>query len=153
MKTLTKYDILVVVLNRLYLVLVIGLHTRYGYSYLSTSRGAGNSRLSSSLSCKGGNLVQLPTYLARGRKLQNTFRNILFRNPVQLPIYLARGRKRSKFYNPRTFDFSIDTYLSREGPETSIFRFQLSSSACISPHQPREGPGTKTFSEFLSLIH
>ena len=29
-KTLTKYDILVVVLNRLYLVLVIGLHTRYG---------------------------------------------------------------------------------------------------------------------------
>ena len=29
MKTLTKYDILVVVLNRLYLVLVIGLHTRY----------------------------------------------------------------------------------------------------------------------------
>mgnify|MGYP007105696160 FL=1 len=30
MKTLTKYDILVVVLNRLYLVLVIGLHTRYG---------------------------------------------------------------------------------------------------------------------------
>jgi len=29
MKTLTKYDILVV-LNRLYLVLVIGLHTRYG---------------------------------------------------------------------------------------------------------------------------
>ena len=30
MKTLTKYDILVVVLNRLYLVLVIGLHIRYG---------------------------------------------------------------------------------------------------------------------------
>ena len=30
MKTLTKYDILAVVLNRLYLVLVIGLHTRYG---------------------------------------------------------------------------------------------------------------------------
>ena len=30
MKTLSKYGILVVVLNRLYLVLVIGLHTRYG---------------------------------------------------------------------------------------------------------------------------
>ena len=43
MKTLTKYDILVVVLNRLYLVLVIGLYIRYGYRYLSTSRGAGNT--------------------------------------------------------------------------------------------------------------
>ena len=43
MKTLTKYDILVVVLNRLYLVLAIGLHTRYGgYRYQSTSRGDGN---------------------------------------------------------------------------------------------------------------
>ena len=30
MKTLTKYGILIVVSNRLYLVLVIGLHTRYG---------------------------------------------------------------------------------------------------------------------------
>ena len=30
MKTLTEYDILVVVLNRLYLLLVIGLHIRYG---------------------------------------------------------------------------------------------------------------------------
>ena len=45
MKTLTKYGILIVVLNRLYLVLVIGLHTRYGYRYLSTSRGAGNPDL------------------------------------------------------------------------------------------------------------
>ena len=42
MKTLTKYDILVVVLNRLYLVLVIGLYIRYGYSSLSISRGNGN---------------------------------------------------------------------------------------------------------------
>mgnify|MGYP000919277733 FL=1 len=30
MKTLSKYGILIVVSNRLYLVLVIGLHTRYG---------------------------------------------------------------------------------------------------------------------------
>ena len=30
MKTLTKYGILIVVSNRLYLVLVIGSHTRYG---------------------------------------------------------------------------------------------------------------------------
>ena len=29
-KTLSKYDILVLVSNRLYLVLVIGLYTRYG---------------------------------------------------------------------------------------------------------------------------
>ena len=43
MKTLTKYDILVVVLNRLHLVLVIDLYTRYGgYRYQSTSRGDGN---------------------------------------------------------------------------------------------------------------
>ena len=68
MKTLTKYGILIVVSNRLYLVLVIGSHTRYGgidtylpregpethhkeepslfqqgiYRHLSTSRGDGN---------------------------------------------------------------------------------------------------------------
>ena len=30
MKTLSKYDILIVVSNSLYLVFVIGLHTRYG---------------------------------------------------------------------------------------------------------------------------
>ena len=43
MKTLTKYGILIVVSKSLYLVLVIGLHTRYG--------------------------VYLPIYLERGRKL------------------------------------------------------------------------------------
>ena len=66
-KTLSKYDILVLVSNRLYLVLVIGLYTRYGgietylprkgpetgsnlfvmifilwYRNLFTSKGAGN---------------------------------------------------------------------------------------------------------------
>ena len=68
-KTLSKYDILVLVSNRLYLVLVIGLYTRYGgietylprkgpetfisistiivkrYRNLFTSKGAGNSNL------------------------------------------------------------------------------------------------------------
>ena len=41
-KTLSKYDILVLVSNRLYLVLVIGLYTRYGYRNLFTSKGDGN---------------------------------------------------------------------------------------------------------------
>ena len=43
-KTLSKYDILVLVSNRLYLVLVIGLYTRYGYRNLFTSKGDGNSK-------------------------------------------------------------------------------------------------------------
>ena len=44
-KTLSKYDILVLVSNRLYLVLVIGLYTRYGYRNLFTSKGDGNFTL------------------------------------------------------------------------------------------------------------
>ena len=67
MKTLTKYGILIVVSNRLYLVLVIGLHTRYG--------------------------VQIPIYLERGRKPYDVYFVWCQVNDVQIPIYLARGRK------------------------------------------------------------
>ena len=93
MKTLTKYDILVVVLNRLYLLLVIGLHTRYGYRYLSTSRGAGNR------------LATYPTNCTVS---------------VQIPIYLERGRKHFFPQSKKRVIARIDTYLPREGPETCL---------------------------------
>ena len=60
-KTLSKYDILVLVSNRLYLVLVIGLYTRYGYRNLFTSKGAGNKSNSPLTKC----LYCIETYLPR----------------------------------------------------------------------------------------
>ena len=89
-KTLSKYDILVLVSNRLYLVLVIGLYTRYGYRNLFTSKGDGNMAAS----------ISSPASWS-----------------VYLSIYLARGRKR-KLINFSVKIKSIDTYLPREGTET-----------------------------------
>ena len=115
MKTLTKYDILVVVSNRLYLVLVIGLHTRYGYRYLSTSRGAGNLLV----------IIFILLYLY-----------------VQLPIYLARGRKRINVTPVIKEDFRIDPYLPREGPETMFRSTKFQIKSRIATYLPREGPET-----------
>ena len=91
MKTLTQYDILVVVLNRLYLVLVIGLYIRYGYISLSTSRGAGNHNSSSVIARSS-----LYSYLSTSRGAGNTLRRChgdIETNIVYLPIYLESGRK------------------------------------------------------------
>ena len=60
-KTLSKYDILVLVSNRLYLVLVIGLYTRYGYRNLFTSKGDGNVSLELPVSL----YLIIETYLPR----------------------------------------------------------------------------------------
>ena len=225
MKTLTKYDILVVVLNKLYLVLVIGLYTRYGVQLLSTSRGDGNKNKSESfqgltdsidtylpregtetisqnnISCcfaklyislstsrGAGNFsfrkrtsvsygysidtylpregsetpcnhlrrtstayVQLPIYLARGRKLVICEVYVKFKfTKVQLPIYLERGRKlyqiSAKLWKLLS---SIDTYLPREGTEIFGIRFLLHQRKdCIATYLPREGPET-----LLSILY
>ena len=117
MKTLTKYDILVVVLNRLYLLLVIGLHIRYG--------------------------VQIPIYLERGRKhLKGCFP--FHFTIVQILIYLERGRKpRAVARAVKSPIICIDTYLPREGPETGIAYMQGHTRTCgIAPYLPREGTET-----------
>ena len=123
MKTLTKYDILVVVSNRLYLVLVIGLHTRYG--------------------------VQIPIYLERGRKLFLSLNKFLLSITVQIPIYLERGRKlciNSHVFPPFVAK-SIDTYLPREGTETVTVIIRISFGHRIDTYLPREG--TETYEFFL----
>ena len=138
MKTLSKYGILIVVSNRLYLVLVIGLHTRYG--------------------------VQIPIYLERGRKPLHLLNLNTRAIKVQLPIYLARGRKRSRCWFSWDFWF-LYRYLPREGPETNLinllfsmflYSHQLTSRGAgnavidsvqiiefsIATYLPREGPET-----------
>ena len=95
MKTLTKYDILVVVLNRLYLLLVIGLHIRYR--------------------------IQFPIYLARGRKLiiLTSYNKFYFSiDPYLLPRERPETGRR---VNLPSFSLTgIATYLPREGPETPL---------------------------------
>ena len=117
MKTLTKYGILIVVFNRLYLVLVIGLHTRYGVQipiYLDRGRKLIEYRLETcstttsiesylprqgpethKRTCthhQSNDLYSSQYTSARGRKLSVSFKLKSF-HLVQLPINLARGRK------------------------------------------------------------
>ena len=89
-KTLSKYDILVLVSNRLYLVLVIGLYTRYGYRNLFTSKGDGNlvPQTRGSPIC-----LSIDTYLPREGPETRQTPCKLFHKQVWPPIYLARGRK------------------------------------------------------------
>ena len=135
------------------------------YSYLSTSREVGNSLTCTITRLPSWNCVQIPIYLARGRK-RFSFHLSVSNQTVQLPIYLARGRKQvslaTLFFEKM---FSIATYLPREGPETNAilqdhlhtrtYRYLSTSRGagnivkrnestfklqCIAPYLPREGP-------------
>ena len=117
MKTLTKYGILIVVSNRLYLVLVIGLHTRYG--------------------------VQIPIYLERGRKLYDVYFVWCQVNDVQIPIYLGRGRNWDKVHGFSCFLLlvQIPIYLARGRKLISVLVRTTNRTICIAPNIPPRGAG------------
>ena len=97
-KTLSKYDILVLVSNRLYLVLVIGLYTRYGYRNLFTSKG-------------DGNVICINSTSPRSELYRNLFTSKGDGNTgVFILMYLYR--------------LIIETYLPRKGTETWLPRFR-----------------------------
>ena len=95
------------------------------YSYLSTSRGAGNVNETNSKSYDSN--VQIPIYLARGRKLVNV--ESVSKKHIQ----------------------SIDTYLPREGPETINICHRDAVYMCIDTYLPREGP--ETYGDYLDICH
>ena len=118
MKTLTKYGILIVVSNRLYLVLVIGLHTRYGVQipiYLERGR----KRSDEPVFCYFSGIVSIDTYLPREGMETSQLQCQGNQTPsVQIPIYLERGRKLTAKPSIMIESNSIAPYLPREGSET-----------------------------------
>ena len=143
------------------------------YSSLSTSRGAGNCLPLRFAYPVFSVFVQLPIYLARGRKhLRCKVESVTL--PVQIPIYLERGRKLVEQDNLKQLRACIAPYLPREGPETFVDIFLIENFHVqipmylergrklfvnipvlfklfsIAPYQPREGPETIAFSSNLS---
>ena len=115
-----------------------------GYSYLSTSRGAGNNNIiCSALAFKKSTYSSLSTSRGAGNSAcsPQTTRRI---KSVQLPINLERGRKHWSGRKPAKANAPcIDTYLPREGSETEELRvLQLVDQLRIATYQPREGPKT-----------
>ena len=121
------------------------------YSYLSTSRGAGNL-----LGCFSRFFFNQYSYLSTSLGAGNGWQISSFPLAVvQLPIYLARGRKQRcvLIVNQSEKSFGIAPYLPREGPETCLCKVQyLSSQICIDTYLPREGSETPYRKLFL-LLH
>ena len=143
MKTLTKYDILVVVSNRLYLVLVIGLHTRYGYRYLSTSRGAGNENKLSSV--VDSEYSSIDPYLPR--EGPETYEQLYIANLLWMQYsYLStsRGDGNSTGVDGLTGSSTGYSYLSTSRGAGNSFKplFACLSAENIAPYLPRKGPET-----------
>ena len=96
-----------------------------GYRYLSTSREAGNS------------LALFTLYLLC----------------VQLPIYLARGRKLVVFNPTSLHRAGISPYLSREGPETGSAQSSCSIGHSYSPLSPSRGAGNRKINALNKFKH
>ena len=122
-----------------------------GYSYLSTSRGAGNSLTKSKVS--PSLLIQIPIYLERGRKpvffLIREIQYALYR-------YLSTSRgagnlKATKLKNELSRS-CIATYLPREGPETYRNLYFLIYRVAYSYLSTSRGAGNLLISEIFDSI-
>ena len=141
MKTLTKYDIRVVVSNRLDLVLVIRfIYKIWGIDTYLPREGSETFFLSSFRFQSNS----ISPYLPReGPEIfQQGLLQIANGVSVYLPIYLERGRKPAGIKCKPVVIVSIVTYLPREGTETWFSWYFWFFNNRIATYLPREGPET-----------